>query len=124
MIVKTLISPDLLEQLEATALEEGRGLQELLNDLVADYVNRRHDDIISAESERFREMHATLWAQYPHEYVAMRHGEVLDHDSDLASLHDRIREQFGRAPILIAPVLAQPDHEYRIRRPRLASTAA
>ena len=118
------LAPEVLSQLEEVAKAEKRNVADLLNDLAKDYIARRHDEKIMAEAARFREQHSQLWAQYPGEYVAMRDGKVLDHDADLSALRQRVRAHFGGAPILIAPVTAEPAREFRVRRPRLERAQA
>ena len=114
-----VLSPEILSQLEELAQADRRPVSDVLADLVKEYLARRHDEKISAEAARFREQHAALWAQYPGQYIAMRDGQVLDHDVDLSALRQRIRAQYGNAPILLAPVTAEPETEFRVRRPRL-----
>jgi hypothetical protein len=113
------LSADVLGQLEEVAGDDQRSVTDVLNEIVKEYLARRHDEKISQESERFRTMHSQLYAKYTGQYVAMRDGKVLDHDADVAILHQRIYKRFGHAPILIAPVTAEPLPEFRIRRPRL-----
>jgi len=40
-------------------------------------------------------------------------GQVVDHDADAASLEQRVREQFGELPVLIAPVRPGPRRDLR-----------
>ena len=63
--------------------------------------------------------HETLREHYAGHYVAMRDGKVLDHDPDIATLYHRIHQQYGDAPILIAPVTEHPMPIYEMRSPRL-----
>ena len=113
------LSTDVLEQLEKIAQDDQRSITEMLDEIVREYIARRHDEKISQESERFRAIHSKLYAQYARQYIAMRDGRVLDHDDELSALHERIHKRFGHAPILIAPVTDEPLPEFRVRRPRL-----
>ncbi len=113
------LSPNLAHQLEEVAQGEERSVSDLLNEIIRDYVARRREARISEESARFRAMHGELWANYANQYIAMRDGKVIDHDVDLPTLHQRIQDTYGNAPILIAPVTPEPTQEFRIRRPRL-----
>ena len=113
------LSPDVLLQLETVASNDKRNVAELLDDIVKEYIARRHEAQISSEAARFRSQHSELCAKYSGQYIAMRDGKVIDHDGDLSSLHQRVRARFGNAPVLITPVTAEPVQEFRIRRPRL-----
>ena len=116
------LSADVLEQLEEVAEDDQRSVMDVLNEIVKEYIARRHDEKISQESARFRAMHGKLYAKYAGQFIAIRDGKVLDHDADVAALHQRIYKRFGHAPILIAPVTAESMPEFRIRRPRLELT--
>src|SRR5688500_11704728 len=99
-----LLPPEVLQELEAVAHAENRSVADVVNEMIREYVARRHDEKISEESVRFREQHARLFAEYAGQYIAMRAGEVLDHDADLGALHGRVRGQLGNAPILFTLV--------------------
>ncbi|MBM4422542.1 MAG: hypothetical protein FJ030_04010 [Chloroflexi bacterium] len=113
------IPSDVIQQLEEVATDEHRNVAELLGDIVRAYIARRHDEKISAETARFRAAHAEIRAAYADRYIAMRDGKVLDHDSDVSLLRQRVRGQYGNAAILIAFVASEPVQEFRIRRPRV-----
>ena len=40
---------------------------------------------------------------------AIHNGKVVDHDQDFQSLHSRIRQRFGRQPVLLRRVEAEPE---------------
>ena len=100
-IVQVLLDAELVESLkQITAEGDKRSMTDLLNDIVKEYIARRHDEQISAEAARFRERHSQIWAQYPGQYIAMRDGKVLDHDVDLTALHqieNRVTPSYSRA---------------------------
>ena len=49
-------------------------------------------------------MQAELASKYAGEYVVMHEGQVVDHDSDVMRLEQRVAERFAETPLLIAPV--------------------
>ena len=58
------------------------------------------------------------WRQiYPGQYVAIHQGEPVDHDEDLKALTLRVRQRFGRLPVLIASVDSPPPREIYWRSP-------
>jgi hypothetical protein len=61
-------------------------------------------DAIQAETEAFWAMYPELAQTYQGRYVALRRGQVVDHDADVSRLEQRVRAQFGATPVLIAPV--------------------
>lgn len=91
----------------------------MLGQVLREYVARRHNRQIAIEAAHYRQQHAELLATYRGQCIAMREGQVIDHDADLATLHQRIRAQFGGAPILITPVTDESVLEFRVRGPRL-----
>lgn len=64
-------------------------------------------------------MHAELAEKYLGQYVAIHNGKVVDHDKDFHSLHSRIRQRFGRQPVLLRRVEAEPERVLAFRSPRL-----
>jgi len=76
------------------------------------------DEALDNERAAFIALHPTLLAQYFGEYVAVRHGELVDHDKDGLALSVRIRERFPDEFVWIAPIKEQPLEEWVIRSPR------
>ena len=74
---------------------------------------------IDKEHQAFVALHPGLLESYADQYVAMREGQVIDHDHDRVALSRRVRARYGNQPVLIAPVLQQAVQTIRIRSPRL-----
>ena len=67
-----------------------------------------------------RKMHARLVDEYAGDYVAIHDGEVVDHDPDVRALHLRIRQRYGRAPILLRQVTEEIEQQDMVfRSPRV-----
>lgn len=73
---------------------------------------------IRAEREAFEQQHATLLANYANQYVALHHGQVIDHDPDLRTLHLRVFAQMGRTTVLLKKVTKEAERELVFRSPR------
>ena len=114
----------MIRSVEKLAQDQGTDAESLVNAWIERELALAREQRIREESARFRAQHSTLHANYAGEYVAMRNGQVLDHDPDVQALYLRMHEHFGDEPILIAPVTDTPDPTYNMRSPRLAGPAA
>lgn len=118
------VRDELIRSVEKLALEQGTNAEALVNEWIERQLALAREQRIREESVRFRAQHSALQATYAGQYVAMRDGEMLDHDAEVQALYLRIRERFGDEPILIAPVLDSPMTTYQMRSPRVAGPAA
>ncbi len=73
--------------------------------------------IIEQEQEWWLTLPLNERAKYEGEYIAVHKQRLIDHDKDEAALYKRIREKYGKAPILVMP--AEGPREIRIYSPRL-----
>ena len=112
------LQPRLMEQLKQVASERAVRPKELLETAVRTYLRQLEREKIKAEAEAFRAMHAELVEKYLGQYVAIRNGKVVDHDEDFQSLHSRIRQRFGRRPVLLRRVEVEPERVWVFRSPR------
>lgn len=76
-------------------------------------------DSSEREIAAFRAMHEDLKKTYGGEHVAIYQGKLVDHDSNLDQLHQRIEARFPDHFVLIRPISATPDREFFFRSPRL-----
>jgi len=97
------------------AKTQKRPPEDVLETAVRDYLEALEEQAIHFETEAFWRQHDELLAAYPGQYVAMRQGSVVDHDSDVSLLGERVRDRFGLLPVLIAPVTAafRPEIHWR-----------
>ncbi|GAB4577489.1 MAG: hypothetical protein Fur0022_02200 [Anaerolineales bacterium] len=77
------------------------------------------DLIVEQEREAFLNLHPVLWEKYPGEYIAIRGGKMIDHDTDRSALFARIDQQYPDEFVLMRRVEAQPEIVYQFRSPRL-----
>jgi hypothetical protein len=109
MTALVLNRSDLVDGLQQAAKVENVPTEELLNQAVAEFLDKMEIRILEAENEAFTQLHPQLVNTYLGEYVAIHNGEVVDHDSDARSLHIRIRRKYGKAPVLIREVTQNSD---------------
>lgn len=76
------------------------------------------NDLFVVEEATFRTNHTIWLEQYANQYVAIMGSELVDHDSELASLTQRLYNRFGDQPIWIAPMKENPMEEWVMRSPR------
>ncbi len=83
----------------------------------ADSVTAQHDRI-KAETEAGYELPSEERARYAGQFVAVHEGRVVDTDSDRSALYARVRERFGRQPILITEGGEAPSPGYTVHSAR------
>ena len=113
------LQPQLVEQLEQVAAHRSVEAEELIETAVRAYLRQMEREKIQAEAEAFRSMHAELTEMYLGQYVAIHDGKVIDNDEDFQSLHGRIRQRFGRQPVLLRQVKSEPERVLTFSSPRL-----
>jgi hypothetical protein len=96
--------PGLIERIRHVARETNRDTTQVVETAVQAYLDQLDREKIHEEAEAFWAMQANLVARYPGEYVAVRQGQVVDHDPDVVRLERRVAERWGEAAVLIAPV--------------------
>jgi len=113
------LQPWLVEQLEQVAVQRSVEAKELVEAAVRAYLRQMEREKIKAEAEAFCSMHAELAEKYLGQYVAIHGGKVVDHDEDFQTLHSRIRQLFGRQPVLLRQVEVEPERVLTFHSPRL-----
>lgn len=103
-MVVELKEPVLVQQVAQLARTQERLPEEVVEAAVRSYLEALEEQAIHRETEAFWQQHDELLALYPNQYVALRNGVVVDHDSDVSWLERRVRNRYGMAPVLIAPV--------------------
>lgn len=86
-----------------------------------EYPPREHRDAMDKETEAYKKMHPQLWEEYPHQFVAIYQGKVIDHDKDFISLANRIDQKYPYPEhmVLMREVELDPDPILYFRSPRL-----
>lgn len=104
------VEPELYRRVEKAAQEFKLNVDSILADAVRRYLWELDRRKISEESARYRQQHAELVTRYLGEYIAMRDGQVVDHDADFQVLRQRVRQRFADAPVMMTLVepVAEP----------------
>lgn len=119
MTTTLALQPALWEQLQQTADEQKMDVIALVETAIQTYLRQVERDQIEAEAEAYQKLHPMLTQKYLGRYVAVHHGQVIDHDKDFQQLHTRVRQRFGRRPVLLRRVEEAPEREIVFRSPSL-----
>jgi hypothetical protein len=76
-------------------------------DKYSQYIDRDRLEYIDRQQQLFDEARATLFEQYPNEYVAFEDGQVLDHDTDEDKLAERMYAKYGYRDLIIQQVTVE-----------------
>lgn len=106
-----LMEPALVKRVEQWGYQTNRSVEKILETAVQTYLDELERDAIHAETQVFWKLHDDLIKTYPEQYIALYQGQVVAHDKDISRLEERVREQFGSLPVLIAPVRPRPPHD-------------
>jgi hypothetical protein len=104
MSTVVVVEPELYRRVEEAALEHRTSVDEILTKALQRFLWELDRRKISEESRIYRQRHAELKAQYLGQYVAMHGGQVVDHDPDFQVLRQRVRQRFGRVPVMMTLV--------------------
>lgn len=119
MLAQVHLDSELVTSLETAVRQQGGNVEDVLAELVQQYLRQARREKIRQETEWYQTVHAQLKKEYAGQHIAIYEKQVVDHDQDVVALAQRIRQQYGRIPILITQVYDQPVPEFVIRRPQL-----
>ncbi len=110
----------LVETLEQIANLRHTTAISLLHLAISEFLEKATQQKIKEEDAAFIKLHSQLVTPYLGRYVAIHNGEVVDNDTDVRALHLRIRQQFGRIPVLLRQVTAEKEpRDLILRSPKL-----
>jgi len=98
------VEPELFKRVQEAALEHKTGVDEILAKAIQSYLWELDRRRISEEGRIYRQRHAELRTRYLGQYIAMHNGQVVDHDADFQELRQRVRNRFGRTPVMMTLV--------------------
>jgi capsule polysaccharide export protein KpsE/RkpR len=101
--------PDALaNEIKHEAETEGVTVATLLEAALRERRQRLQRAKLSAEQATWRALAPEARSRYAGQYVAIHEGEVVDHDTDLAALHRRVRARYGKLAVLLTPAEGRP----------------
>jgi hypothetical protein len=119
----TLTIPhNVYQQAEDVAKSTNRPVTEILTETILSafpplHVNKQRA-AMQQEVAAFETKYPGLWKQYPHHYVAIYQGIIIDHDTDELTLVQRIDIDYPESVVLIRQVLPQLPQPLVFRLPR------
>ncbi len=113
-----LQEPLLVKDVYNAAKQEGLEAVEFVTEAVRRHLAAYRQKCIVVETEAWYRLATEERRSYRGKFVAVYGGQVVDSDLDRLTLYLRIREHYGRQPILITEGGDQPIPVYRIRSPR------
>ncbi len=120
--IQVTLDSELVEALKQTTEQQGTNVEAVMERLARQYVREARRRKIRAEFEKYRARHGELKAQYLGQHIAFHDGQVVDHDADPTALVQRVRQRFGRLPILFTHVEETPIQEYTIHSTQLTQS--
>jgi len=112
------LEPTLMQQVEQVAAEQTATPDQIVEMAVRAYLRQLDRARIKMEAETYHSMHANLVKQYLNQYVAIYNRQLVDHGENFQQLHTRIRQRFGRQPVLLRRKEIGSEHELLFRSPR------
>jgi len=120
--IQVTLDSELVEALKQTTEQQGTNVEAVMERLARQYVREARRQKIHAEFEKYRALYSELKAKYLGQHIALHDGQVVDHDADPTALVQRVRQRFGRLPILFTQVEEAPIQEYTLHSTHLAQS--
>ena len=104
------VEAELYQRVEQVASAQKAHPDDIFAEAVRRYLWQLDRRKISEESQTYRQRHTELCRLYFGQFIAMRDGQVVDHDVDFAALRERTWQRYGEAPVMIRLVETEIDH--------------
>lgn len=112
-----LLSNSLIDEIQAEAEIQGISIEKLLQRALWQQRQAYRRKRLEKELQWYKDQALDFRAQFSEEYIAVSGQEVVDHDTDLEALNQRVRKKYGPSPVLIIP--AEGPREIHIYSPRV-----
>jgi hypothetical protein len=122
-MLAVMLRPDLSETLAEQSRREDRPVADIVSDAVDLYLESQWRAKLDEELEAYVKLHPELMRTHYGLWVAIHEGAVVDQDQDHVTLYRRVRQRYGRVPVLVCEVTAEPIEEIRLRTPSTGRTA-
>lgn len=113
------VKPELYQRVENFAEWKNQQAAELTEDALLDYLDKLELEILTREENAYKRMFYQLLLEYEGRYVAIHDGRVIDSDTELMKLHNRVYLKISELPVLFKKVTPEPEREIVIRSPRV-----
>ena len=107
----------LVHRLERLAAQRSLPLDRFLDEALTAYLRQSETQELQANIRFFQDKLVEFSQAYPGEYVAIYSNQLVDHDPDFQAIHRRIRQRFGRQPVLIRCLAADGERVLTFRSP-------
>ena len=125
--VTVTLPESLYTQFEGWAQAARRPVADLLLDAARQVLPQAHVNpkrsLMQQQVAAFNAMRETLLAQFAGEFVALKEGQVVDHDADQLALAERVGKQHATEVVLIKQVLPDSPSVLHYRSPRIIKAA-
>ena len=118
MATIALREPFLVKEVQQVAEQEGLDAAAFVAEAVRLHLATYRQKRIMAETEAWYRLPVEDRKRYEGRFVAVYGSQVVDSDPDRLTLYLRLRERYGRQPILITEGGDYPIPVYRVRSPR------
>ncbi len=108
----------LLEKLKQTAQGRSMSVNEFLEKAMQSYLRQLEEEELNRNIEAYGKLYPGLVKEYFGQYVAVHAGKLVDHDTEFPVMHRRIRQQYGRQPVLLRRVTQDNETVWTFRSPR------
>jgi hypothetical protein len=113
--IRTLVLPLSAEQ-RLELIQDIASLAPVVEDLQG--TSRRSKQLASEQASWYA-LPLTKRARYSNQYVAVKNGQIVDHDAEQRALYLRVRRRFGPDSIAILRADSERPPTFDIRSPRL-----
>jgi len=111
------VSKELAGTIQREAKTRGMSVDDYLRSVIQRERTLKARQKIEQEQEWWLALPLSERAKYEGEFIAVHDQKLIDHDKDETALNRRIREKYGKTPVLVMP--AEGPREIRIYSPQL-----
>ena len=116
-MAEIVLGEPLASQIRETAEANGIAVEDLIETALRKYRFHAQQAKLDEEALWWRDVSPGPREGYAGEFVAIHQRQVVDHDRDEQVLRQRIRAQYGKQPVLVAP--SRGRREWRLVSTRL-----
>jgi hypothetical protein len=109
------ISEELARTIQKEAKAQGKSVEDFLRSAVQRERTLAERQKIEAEQQWWVSLPLSKRAKYEGEYIAIHNQKLVDHDINESKLYSRVREKYGKTPVLIMPAEGPREIQYGFR---------